>query len=443
MPLPARMQDATVKAALALAVVAWAAAVTPAARQASSPPPPGAAFFVRGLGGNGERRESRPDILDTPVLPGSVIKVGDARRGAREPGDRARYRASVPPHGDRRGTPLRLLASGSETPAHAGRSAGVFLQRLLRVARHAVAARDAQRRSPTGGAAADSGRRELRRGARRSRWSARHARVRCSTSSRAWPASIAIARWRWPSRRAASCATGWPAPHAMGPPPPSARADSPRWRRRAPRRCPADRSSGLPWRSSPPTAPTRGVVVVTPGAAGLDAASIAADLLRAAPRGAAAGTVPADISAGTVPAEACGSPPSAPADDTRVRIGMSAAGSSPKVVEMDLEDYVARVLAGEGQPRAGAAAQQALAITVRTFAVANRGRHRREGFDFCDTTHCQVFRTATDVYAPRRGGDLRTSAAARWSAGDRLLLGALRREVGAGVGRSGPGPSTT
>ena len=48
-------------------------------------------------------------------------------------------------------------------------------------------------------------------------------------------------------------------------------------------------------------------------------------------------------------------------------------------VEMDLEEYVARVIAGEGQPRAGAAAQQALAITVRTFAVANRGRHRREG----------------------------------------------------------------
>src|SRR4029079_13990523 len=40
---------------------------------------------------------------------------------------------------------------------------------------------------------------------------------------------------------------------------------------------------------------------------------------------------------------------------------------------------------------------QALAITVRTFALANRNRHRREGFDFCDTTHCQVFRTATDA----------------------------------------------
>ena len=53
------------------------------------------------------------------------------------------------------------------------------------------------------------------------------------------------------------------------------------------------------------------------------------------------------------------------------------------------------MLAGEGQPRAGDAAQQALAITARTFAMANRNRHRREGFDLCDTTHCQVVRPAT------------------------------------------------
>ena len=36
-----------------------------------------------------------------------------------------------------------------------------------------------------------------------------------------------------------------------------------------------------------------------------------------------------------------------------------------------------------------------LAITARTFAMANRNRHRTEGFDLCDTTHCQVVRPAT------------------------------------------------
>ena len=141
----------------------------------------------------------------------------------------------------------------------------------------------------------------------------------------------------------------------------------------------------------PAAAPTRGIVVVTPGAAGLDAASVAADLL-AAP---AVAQTPAPRQLQVPPRAA--QPPAPSIDETRVRIGTSTAGGSPKVVEMELEDYVARVLAGEGQPRAGAAAQEALAITVRTFAVANRGRHRREGFDFCDTTHCQVFRSATDT----------------------------------------------
>ncbi len=59
-----------------------------------------------------------------------------------------------------------------------------------------------------------------------------------------------------------------------------------------------------------------------------------------------------------------------------------------------LEVYVARVLAGEGEPDAPDGARQALAIAVRTFALANEGRHRAAAFDLCDTTHCQVPRTA-------------------------------------------------
>jgi SpoIID/LytB domain protein len=66
---------------------------------------------------------------------------------------------------------------------------------------------------------------------------------------------------------------------------------------------------------------------------------------------------------------------------------------------MSLDDYVAQVVAGEGQPKASDAAQEALAITARTFALANRNRHRAEGFDLCDTTHCQVPRPATAATA--------------------------------------------
>src|SRR5207248_4147254 len=53
----------------------------------------------------------------------------------------------------------------------------------------------------------------------------------------------------------------------------------------------------------------------------------------------------------------------------------------------------------------------ALAITVRTFALANRGRHRADNFDLCDQTHCQVVRAATAA----------TERAAQATAG-RLLL---------------------
>ena len=64
---------------------------------------------------------------------------------------------------------------------------------------------------------------------------------------------------------------------------------------------------------------------------------------------------------------------------------------------MPLEVYVARVLSGEAEPGAADAAQQALAVAIRTYAVVNDGRHRREGFDLCDTTHCQVMRAANEM----------------------------------------------
>jgi SpoIID/LytB domain protein len=77
-----------------------------------------------------------------------------------------------------------------------------------------------------------------------------------------------------------------------------------------------------------------------------------------------------------------------------LRVGVSQAGGRVRVETFELEDYVARVVSGEGQPRAGRAAQEALAIVIRTFAMANLHRHRAEGYDLCDTTHCQVLRPA-------------------------------------------------
>lgn len=78
-----------------------------------------------------------------------------------------------------------------------------------------------------------------------------------------------------------------------------------------------------------------------------------------------------------------------------VRLGRI--GGGVPVTNVPLEVYVARILAGEGEPRAADAAQQALAVAIRTYVLANPDRHPREDFDLCDSTHCQVPRAATEV----------------------------------------------
>jgi stage II sporulation protein D len=87
-----------------------------------------------------------------------------------------------------------------------------------------------------------------------------------------------------------------------------------------------------------------------------------------------------------------------------VAIGSPATGQRSRI---PLETYVARVIAGEAEPNAPDAAKQAIAVAIRTFAVANRSRHGRDGYDLCDTTHCQVPRAAT---ASTRTAALATAA---------------------------------
>ena len=77
-----------------------------------------------------------------------------------------------------------------------------------------------------------------------------------------------------------------------------------------------------------------------------------------------------------------------------IRIGVLKNGSY-EIVAVPVETYVGRVLAGEALPASEPAALETLAIAIRTYALQNRGRHRGDGFDLCDQTHCQVMRTAT------------------------------------------------
>jgi stage II sporulation protein D len=80
-----------------------------------------------------------------------------------------------------------------------------------------------------------------------------------------------------------------------------------------------------------------------------------------------------------------------------VRIGALSGDAATVVVPLEL--YIARVLVGEAEPTAADASLQALAIAARTFTVVNMGRH--EGFDLCDTTHCQVWRPAASMASRR------------------------------------------
>ncbi len=76
-----------------------------------------------------------------------------------------------------------------------------------------------------------------------------------------------------------------------------------------------------------------------------------------------------------------------------VRIGVLR-DATYTVRTVPLEAYVAGVLAGEAARESPPASLQTLAIAIRTYTVANIGRHRAEGFDLCDQTHCQVLRQA-------------------------------------------------
>lgn len=66
--------------------------------------------------------------------------------------------------------------------------------------------------------------------------------------------------------------------------------------------------------------------------------------------------------------------------------------------ELSLEDYVLGVMRAEGTMETEPEALKALAIAVRTFALKNIGRHTKDGYDFCSTTHCQRF---VSVGSPR------------------------------------------
>jgi stage II sporulation protein D len=153
------------------------------------------------------------------------------------------------------------------------------------------------------------------------------------------------------------------------------------------------RALGLVVALAPATSPRLGIVVALPGGAGADAADVAVALLQ---RRLAEITAPSVAASTEATTEGPGP----------IRIGVPMA-KGYRVESVPLEEYVARVVAGETSSATPQAAREALAITARTFALANRGRHAADGFDLCTLTHCQVLRPASaathDAAARTRG----------------------------------------
>jgi stage II sporulation protein D len=94
-------------------------------------------------------------------------------------------------------------------------------------------------------------------------------------------------------------------------------------------------------------------------------------------------------------------------------------GAALVVRELPLEEYVTITALSEVHPdsadeKVAGRMFEVQSVIARSYAVSNRGRHARDGFDLCSTTHCQI-------YEPAR---LRTS---RWAA---VVRGAVRRTGG-------------
>jgi stage II sporulation protein D len=82
--------------------------------------------------------------------------------------------------------------------------------------------------------------------------------------------------------------------------------------------------------------------------------------------------------------------------DLSIDPGAGGRGPLRILLTTDREAAVASVVAAEIDGREPEAVK-ALAVAVRTFVLSHPGRHSNEGFDFCDTTHCQFYRGEHDA----------------------------------------------
>jgi stage II sporulation protein D len=404
MSLQARLQDQALSARLpalwlGLGAAAWLTAV---AATAQSPPaiPPEAAALVLDFPSGHTVAEARADVLDTPVLPGSVAKVfalaAAAEAGLLPAGTGHMCRRVASADGRRfvcAHPDLKRPLSPAEALAYSCND--FFVTLAARLPR--VALNDVRRRAgldPVGEgtpwasavlglAGPPTTPRALLRAVARVVGAGPDPAVSLSSTTR----TLIREGMRDAAEYGSAITLGRRRPGSL-----AKTGTSP---------MPGGRSLGLAVAFAPGDTPTRAAVVAAPGGAGIDAADLAGLLLARAVSASAttpaAPPVPPTPRAGDSPVAVTEAGLREASQGRTIRIGVTAGDGSVRPATLALEEYVARVISGEGQPRAGRTAHQALAIVIRTYAAANHNRHRAEGFDLCDTTHCQVMQLASDA----------------------------------------------
>ena len=116
---------------------------------------------------------------------------------------------------------------------------------------------------------------------------------------------------------------------------------------------------------------------------------------------------------GVAPVRLPGTPGQPATKVTTIRVQVRE-GAALVVRDVPLEDYVMTTALSEVHPDISdeAVAERMFevqSVIARTYAISNRGRHGKDGFDLCSTTHCQL-------YEPARIATSRWSEAARAAA---------------------------
>ncbi|HEY0378038.1 MAG TPA: SpoIID/LytB domain-containing protein [Pyrinomonadaceae bacterium] len=142
----------------------------------------------------------------------------------------------------------------------------------------------------------------------------------------------------------------------------------------------AERGAG---RDVPPESVRLGVLVFLKHSHGADSARVARSVFEEYAK-----LSGGDFVKGEEPAGEEGARASGPLSAVPVRVHLTGKSITR---ELALEEYVLGVVAAEGSVEDELEGLKALAVAARTYALKNLRRHADEGYDFCDTTHCQRY----------------------------------------------------